>query len=98
MAAATQQRSFRILARPANGKPGRLRLTIDGETTDYLFSLMEGDGETFSLVVTWRQDHQRDAYHVCVRHDGDCECDCWGWLRHGHCKHAAVTVPLLQSL
>jgi hypothetical protein len=35
-------------------------------------------------------------YHVRVGRPDECECECLGYLRHGHCKHIAGLLALAQ--
>jgi hypothetical protein len=33
-------------------------------------------------------------YHVRIGQPDQCECECMGYLRHGHCKHIAGLLAL----
>lgn len=36
-------------------------------------------------------------YHVRVGRPNDCECECLGYLAHGHCKHLAGLLALIEK-
>jgi len=40
---------------------------------------------------------QGTLYHVRVGAPEDCECECMGFLRWGHCKHVSGLAALLQQ-
>ena len=87
-----QTRTLKLLG------PNRLQLTIDGESTVYEIARIPG----VALGLSWRRIgktlEQRDAYHVADTPWDTLECDCWGFVRHGHCKHASATPVVLQLL
>jgi hypothetical protein len=37
------------------------------------------------------------AYHVNLSDDGNHSCECKGWLRWGHCRHAEALLRLLAE-
>ncbi|MFQ3651449.1 MAG: SWIM zinc finger family protein [Gemmataceae bacterium] len=36
-------------------------------------------------------------YHLRIGTAEECDCDCLGFLRHGHCKHVLGLLALLQA-
>lgn len=36
-------------------------------------------------------------YHLRVGQPEDCDCDCLGFLRHGHCKHVMGLIALIKA-
>jgi hypothetical protein len=55
--------------------------------------------EGVAVGLSWRKLSDRTAYyHVAAWTDGTLECDCWGFLRHRHCKHAENTAKVLELM
>jgi hypothetical protein len=87
-------RTVRFGLAPFEGNPGIIDITVSGKTTSYFVRNIPSDfGRGFSLEKTGPQDG--DLYHVLLEEDGR-SCDCKGFLRHGHCKHADALLKLVQ--
>lgn len=88
----------RWVAAPTPGAAGVVELTRAGLTRHYRFTLFPID-KAFGIVgVEWGNVVGDEPYHVAVRADGSCQCDCRGFAAHGHCKHAHATPILLADL
>jgi hypothetical protein len=90
-------RTCRWLDPPTASAPGLVRLTVDRKTFDYGFAPFAPDRDMGAAAAAW-QKPDGTVYHVLVCHDGQAQCDCPGFCRHHHCKHAAFTPVLLAGL
>jgi hypothetical protein len=86
------QRFVRWAIRPdVYGAEGVLVLTVGQQATAYLTRRIPADrGEGWELTK-FRQaaGDERTVYHVCLdRVGGRHSCECKGFLRWSHCKHA----------
>lgn len=71
---------------------------------EYLVAeLPAGDGHGGRAVLmaktvgTPGSDTECDHYTVTVSRDGRSFCECRGFLRHSHCKHASAAIALLGN-
>ena len=84
-----------------NVKAGALFLTINGKEFAYWLDRLAHDfGAAVRCVrltkfVANRKAGEPDAYDVTVSADGTRTCECLGFLRHSHCKHADALAVLL---
>jgi hypothetical protein len=96
---AKQARTFRIIKAPTQTEPGWVRVTIDGEQTDYQFSFIRvADAMGLCAVGFLRTDSAVCPCHVRVDEAGHGECDCLEHLRFGRCKHADLASMLVWQI
>jgi len=89
-------RSVRLVVRPLGRAPGILRLTVGKEAADYYLTCLPADFGIGFKVVKIGLDVTEGEYHVNI--DGDKRsCECKGFLRHGHCKHADGIAALIAA-
>jgi hypothetical protein len=81
-------RSVRRLLAPSAVNPfAVVRITVNGEATDYRVKPTAADfGQGFAVekIDTVAPE---ETYHVNLEREGH-TCDCKGFVRWGHCKHA----------
>jgi len=89
-------RSIRLEVRPEGNGFGIVRITVGKEHADCYISEIPADfGRGFKVE---KIDLTGDGppYHVNI--DGEKKsCECKGFLRHGHCKHADGIVALIAT-
>jgi hypothetical protein len=93
-----QPRSLRLLCPPMEtGKNGILRITAGKLVQTYFLDRVPSDwGEGFALEKARdAATEARTVYHVHLTDEGH-TCDCLGFLRWEHCKHADG-VAVLKS-
>ena len=90
------ERSIRLEVRPEGDGPGIVRITVGAKHTDYfLYPLVTDFGRGFRLE---KVDPIGDGSGYHVNLDGDRRsCECKGFLRHGHCKHADGLAALVAA-
>jgi hypothetical protein len=83
--AASPSRTIALVRRPDRLGVGVFRLTLAGKHQFYTFVELrcEIGGRGFAI----HRLGLGTKYHVRVGDPADCDCDCLGFLRHGHCKH-----------
>jgi hypothetical protein len=89
------QRSARLIIRPLGRAPGVLRLTVGTESAEYyLFAIPADFGIGFRVVKIGLDAEGEYAVNI----DGPTRsCECKGFLRHGHCKHADGIAALIAA-
>ena len=89
-------RHVRLCVRPDGLSAGVVRLTVGKQTADYLLTELAADfGRGFRVEKVGVEDEPA-VYHVNV--DGDKRtCECLGYLRHSHCKHADGLAALIAA-
>jgi hypothetical protein len=82
-----------LCVKPHEQGPGVLRLTVGGRESDYFLSRIPSDfGRGFLLEKIGAEE----SYYVNI--DGEKRtCECKGFLRHSHCKHADGLAALLAA-
>jgi len=95
---ANQSRTFRIIKAPTQNEPGSVRLTVNGEQSDYQFSFCHVADAMGLCAVGILKTAGEQPYHVRVDKAGHGECDCLGFLRWGHCRHADLAPMLIWQL
>jgi len=90
-------RSIRLCIKPEGTAPGIVRLTVGKDTADYFITIIPADFGKGFLVEKFGIDRDTAKYHVNI--DGangeKRSCECKGFLRHGHCKHADGLAALI---
>jgi hypothetical protein len=90
------QRFARLCIRPEGTAPGIVRLTVGHDGADYFLTELPADFGRGFLVEKVGIDRDTAKYHVNL--DGDRRsCECKGFLRHGHCKHADGIAALIAA-
>jgi hypothetical protein len=89
-------RSVRLVIRPLGRSPGILRLTVGKDVAEYyLFAIPADFGIGFRVVKIGL--HVTEGEYA-VNIDGPTRsCECKGYLRHGHCKHADGIAALIAA-
>jgi hypothetical protein len=87
-------RSIRLAVRPEFNGLGIVQITVGTERADYFLTLIPADfGKGFKVEKIGL--HENDPpYHVNIDDDKR-SCECKGFLRHGHCKHADGLAALV---
>jgi hypothetical protein len=90
-------RKIKVVARPcpSGGAPGELSITDGrGVTASYAYSVHPGEAAPATVVYLGRLGSS-DVYRVVIDPAGGHDCDCPGFVHHGHCKHADGLAALL---
>ena len=86
-------RSIRLCVRPHEQGPGVVRITVGGKEADYFLTELAADfGRGFQLEKIGAEE----SYHVNVEGVRK-TCECKGYLRHSHCKHADGLAALIAA-
>jgi hypothetical protein len=90
------ERGIRLEVRPEGYCSGIVRITVGEEHTDYfLYPLVTDFGRGFRLE---KVDPIADRTAYAVNIDGDRRtCDCQGFARWSHCKHADGLAALIAA-
>ncbi len=90
------QRFARLIVKPAPGAVGVVRLTVGKEAADYFLTLTSADFGRGFKVEKIGLDSTEPPYAVNV--DGEQRsCDCKGFARWSHCKHADGLAALIAA-
>ncbi len=90
-------RLVRLITKPSGGAPGVVRIAVGKEAQDYFLTRVPSDfGAGFLLEkIGAVAAGEAAAYHVHL--DGSRRsCECKGFFRHGHCKHADGLAALVD--
>ena len=105
------KRTLRVLAPVLPGQAGQVRVTETSgarkprvEVDTYAVSVsVEDEGLLASFLKTGRTVNgveapfqQVEPYHTVVG-GGEPSCDCWGFLRHAHCRHVELIEALIAA-
>ncbi len=90
------QRFARLCIRPEGTAPGIVRLTVGQEGADYFLTIIPAEFGRGFLVEKVGIDRDTAKYHVNIDADKK-TCECKGFLRHGHCKHADGLAALIAA-
>ena len=84
---------------PSGPRIGLLHLDTARETTSYVVEQFPSDtGFGIALLKLSRgSDATESHYCLDVRRDGKVECECKGYVAHGHCKHADAVAACLAN-
>src|ERR1043166_6614521 len=87
-------RSIRLTLKPFEGNPGVVRVTVGKDQADYFVTEIPADyGRGFKVE---KMGDESAAY--CVNIDGDNRsCECKGFWRWHHCKHADGLAALVKA-
>ena len=90
-----KERSIRLVRSPDTDGIGLACLTLSDESEFYTFREIpcEIGGRGFAMHRTGLGT----LYHVRVGAPEECECECWGFLRWGYCKHVLGLLALMQA-
>jgi hypothetical protein len=90
------QRSVRLCFQPEGDSPGVVRLAVGREAADYFITPIPADfGRGFKVE---RIDIDATEGKYAVNIDGEKRsCECKGFGRHGHCKHADGIAALIAA-
>jgi len=90
------ERGIRLEVRPEENGIGIVRITVGEEYADYFLTMIPADyGRGFKVEKVGLMAND-PPYHVNI--DGDKRsCECKGFLRHGHCKHADGLAALVAA-
>ena len=90
------ERGIRLEVRPEGDCPGIVRITVGNQYADYFLTPMPSDfGRAFKVEKIGLQVND-PPYHVNIDADKR-TCECKGFLRHGHCKHADGIAALIAA-
>jgi hypothetical protein len=93
---AKPERHVSLIVKPHGDKPALVRLTVGKESADYVVTATPADYGRGFLVEKAGIDGEPASYHVNL--DGDKKsCDCKGFARWGHCKHADGLAALVAA-
>src|SRR5262249_3178628 len=88
------QRFVQLCIRPEGTAPGIVRIRVGKENADYFLTAIATDCGRGFFVEKVGIDRDSAKYHVNI--DGEKRtCECKGFLRHGHCKHADGLAALI---
>jgi SWIM zinc finger len=90
------QRFVRLMVSPAVDGTGVVRLTVAKKADDYFLTLLPADFGRGFKVEKIGLDCRESAYAVNIDADKR-SCECKGFLRHGHCKHADGLAALIAA-
>jgi hypothetical protein len=90
------ERFVRLCVKPQNGTAGVLRIRVGKEESDYLLTEIASDfGRGFKLEKIGLEANG-EAYHVNLDAKNK-TCECKGFLRWQHCKHADSLAALIAA-
>ena len=89
-------RRIRLCLPPFEGNPGVVQVTVGKQTADYYCWPRPSDfGAAFELQKFGTQGGEH--YHVLLGENGRHSCECLGFQRWNHCKHADGLAALQQA-
>jgi hypothetical protein len=89
-------RSIRLCIAPEAAAPGVVKITVGKLTADYFLTVLPADFGRGFAVEKVGVDVKEGKYAVNI--DGDRRtCECRGFLRHSHCKHADGLAALIAA-
>jgi hypothetical protein len=87
-------RSIRLTLKPFDGNPGVVRVTVGKEQADYFVTEIPADfGRGFKVE---KMGDEAAAYHVNIDEESQ-SCECKGFARWHHCKHADGLAALVKA-
>jgi hypothetical protein len=90
------ERRIRLCVRPSAETAGVVRITVGQDEADYLLTEIPADFGRGFQVEKVGLDCAESAYHV--NSDSDKRtCECAGYLRHAHCRHADGLAALIAA-
>ncbi len=90
-----RKRTIRLIRPPNDSGLGVVCLTNRGKQAFYAFREVPCaiGGRGLALHRLGRSE----LYHVRVGTPEDCSCECLGFFAHGHCKHIAGMLTLMEQ-
>jgi hypothetical protein len=89
-------RAIRLEVRPEENGLGIVRITVGKEYADYFLTLVPADfGRGFKVEKIGLHENE-PPYHVNIDADKR-SCECKGFLKWGHCKHADGLAALIAA-
>ncbi|MGF1578480.1 MAG: SWIM zinc finger family protein [Gemmataceae bacterium] len=85
-------RSIKLLRPPSAEAFGIFRIVLDNEAYSYVFREIRCDIGGRGFIV--HRLGLSDVYYVRTGEPHDCSCECWGFLKHGSCKHILGLLAL----
>jgi hypothetical protein len=97
MAGRTRNRTRSIrLVRPPDASGVAILCLTSGEEATY-YTLCEIPCEIGGRGFALHRTGLGTLYHLRIGTPEECDCDCLGFLRHGHCKHVLGLLALLHA-
>ena len=90
------ERRIRLCVRPDGPSAGVVRITVGKDEADYFLTEIPADFGRGFQVEKVGIDCAEAAYHVNLDADRR-TCECQGFLRHEHCKHADGLAALIAA-
>ena len=90
------ERRIRLCVRPDGVAPGVVRITVGKAEADYLLTELPADYGRGFRVEKVDPAAEPAVYHVNVN-GAERTCECLGFLRHAHCKHADGLAALIAA-
>jgi hypothetical protein len=88
-------RTIRLVTPPTSAMPGVVTIAVNKDRSDYFLTALPSDyGRAFR--VEKMGTYPEEGYDVHLSLDGD-SCECKGFLRWGHCKHADGLAALVNA-
>ena len=89
-------RTIRLEDAPQGRLPGCLLMTVGKEVSRYLITLVPSQigGQGYRLE---KIGEPTSDYHVHLSDIGHHDCECLGYLRHGHCRHIHGLLALRNA-
>jgi hypothetical protein len=90
------QRFIRLRFKPEGTSPGMVSIRVGKESADYFLTAIPADfGRGFKVEKIGLHETEGD---YAVNIDGETRsCECKGFVRHGHCKHADGLAALIAA-
>jgi hypothetical protein len=85
-----------MCVKPDGQSAGVVRITVGKDEADYLLTEIPADFGRGFLLEKVGLDCEESAYHVNIDSDNR-TCECQGYLRHSHCKHADGLAALVAA-
>jgi hypothetical protein len=86
-------RSIRLAVKPFEGSPGVLTIMVGKKAADYFLSTLPTD---FGTGFRLEKIGGAETYHINLSPEG-CTCECKGFARWNHCKHADGLATLKRA-
>jgi hypothetical protein len=91
----TRPRTIRLVRTP--GPDGVALVCLDNGKEATCYTLCEIPCEIGGRGFALHRTGLGTLYHVRIGTAEECDCDCLGFLQHGHCKHVLGLLALLKA-